>query len=587
MSVRCEDTVKRRMAPSRGHTHSRPRSSGRCVFITASLVFAASCVGVVRWLRSPVGLEEVERAGVAGLLLSSTVAWRPEASLALNSQRGAPQLSAGVAWSAQFSGGGNGGDVAAAWRGARGLATCAVRGFTAAAAAAAVGLRRATSTEIASGAVPGVRIALTATLDGASPDFDAALVAPPSMLLPTLAALCGAPPAYDASFQYELRPSNCGAAGGASPPPPSFAAPWCLRPSDAATVLAIDCGWVESFVQDDWRGPVWRVISGSVLTLNASTGGTVLADAETRDGRPAALWPRGGAPPAGGAPAVRVVEHAVLATAGPLRCAWCPGHFFNEALPVLLLLDALLPATVPLLWPAGDVPEAAARALRRAGVLSPRRRVLLEPREPTLHHVQRLYAFRDTGAIATSWLAQRFAARVLQRAVAAPALTAAAAATAGYAPAAADPPPAVMAVVLLREGASTRRLTNAPAVVAAIRAAVPGVVVDAFTPSADGSAGTGFLEGGARVSRACLLVGVHGANLAQMTFLRPGCWVVELGAADIFSDYYCLARNLGLRYWLSLGSAGAHGATDFTANVDELADILRAFAEAAPWPEAS
>ena len=43
---------------------------------------------------------------------------------------------------------------------------------------------------------------------------------------------------------------------------------------------------------------------------------------------------------------------------------------------------------------------------------------------------------------------------------------------------------------------------------------------------------------------------------------------------DIFSDYYCLARNVGLQYFLSIGE-GAHGERSFTANVQELAHIVK------------
>jgi hypothetical protein len=128
---------------------------------------------------------------------------------------------------------------------------------------------------------------------------------------------------------------------------------------------------------------------------------------------------------------------------------------------------------------------------------------------------------------------------------------------------------ALVALVALREGAATRQLSNLPEVLSVLRQHLPpGSVVEHYTPGGD------FTQDGARFARACLIVGVHGANLGNALFLKPGCALVELGGVDIFSDYYCLARNLGLQYFLSIGE-GAHGERSFTANAQELAHIVK------------
>ena len=127
------------------------------------------------------------------------------------------------------------------------------------------------------------------------------------------------------------------------------------------------------------------------------------------------------------------------------------------------------------------------------------------------------------------------------------------------------------ALVALREGAPTRQLVNAAGVVAVLQRALPrGAVVEAFTPGAPGSS---FLQDGARFARACLVVGVHGANLGGALFMQPGCALLELAPLDAFSDYSGLGRNLGLQYFVSLG-AGAHAARGFVADLEDLQRVL-------------
>ena len=54
-------------------------------------------------------------------------------------------------------------------------------------------------------------------------------------------------------------------------------------------------------------------------------------------------------------------------------------------------------------------------------------------------------------------------------------------------------------------------------------------------------------------------------------------------ASPLPSDYFCQARNLGLRYWLSMTNTGCYGCPT-RANVEELVDIVgRAYAEEAAF----
>lgn len=53
----------------------------------------------------------------------------------------------------------------------------------------------------------------------------------------------------------------------------------------------------------------------------------------------------------------------------------------------------------------------------------------------------------------------------------------------------------------------------------------------------------------------------------NMLFLHQGCWVVEIGyigspengGKPLPSDYVCLARNLGHKYFLSIAVSGGYG----------------------------
>ncbi len=54
--------------------------------------------------------------------------------------------------------------------------------------------------------------------------------------------------------------------------------------------------------------------------------------------------------------------------------------------------------------------------------------------------------------------------------------------------------------------------------------------------------------------------------------------MIEIGYADdgnpLPSDYFCQARNLGLKYWLSMADYGSYGA-GITVNIDDILEITR------------
>lgn len=63
-------------------------------------------------------------------------------------------------------------------------------------------------------------------------------------------------------------------------------------------------------------------------------------------------------------------------------------------------------------------------------------------------------------------------------------------------------------------------------------------------------------------------------------FLRQGCWVIEIGFIDpsfaLPTDFYCFARNLGLKYWLSIAVSGSYS-SGLVADMDDIHEIVEAY----------
>ena len=126
-------------------------------------------------------------------------------------------------------------------------------------------------------------------------------------------------------------------------------------------------------------------------------------------------------------------------------------------------------------------------------------------------------------------------------------------------------------------------MTNEADLLSALRQAFPGVLFDAFNPGSTPE--LSFLEVASCIYGARVIIGPHGANLNNQMAARPGAWLVEVGydgGMVMPSDFFGLARNLGLRYWLSPSSSGSYGAP-LTVVVEDAVEIARlAFADAPP-----
>ena len=334
--------------------------------------------------------------------------------------------------------------------------------------------------------------------------------------------------------------------GAAAPRGPSTRYPYCNRATAPVAVLSLDCGFVDSIEHVG-------VIVWNVLTLDG--GGAAV----TYNGHP--RWQLRGS--------VAVTEYEELACAGTSVYPEAPGHLFNEILPRLIHLDTVLPVHIPLLWPPGALPARLLADLRAAGLVSSERSFVQQPAVPTLYRARRLYVYAsDYGSGHTPlilYTSQRvFAARLHARARELnPALAQAGSSGSGG------------VVVFQRHAGTPRAVQNQEALMAALRQALPGVDVATFIP---GEPGYSFVEVAALIYGARLVIGPHGANMNNIVGMREGAWVVEVGYSDAAnempSDYFCQARNLGLRYWLSMADSGSYG-TGIVANIPDLVDIAK------------
>lgn len=258
----------------------------------------------------------------------------------------------------------------------------------------------------------------------------------------------------------------------------------------------------------------------------------------------------------------------LLKTHHPLHA----GHFPNEDLGALLFLDMALPKRIPLLWPTGGVATHFLEELRTENLISDRKLIYVDS-TPCHYRARRVYFFRSSrewneGPWIT-WLTQRLVQQqvlpVLARRSNQSAIN-----------------DAKMRVVVLQRppDRKSRVLENHDELMARLREWLPeneGFTIDSFIPGP--GHGNPMWRTAERVYQSCLIIGPHGGHMPNLMFMRPGCWVLEIGFIDknfkLPADFYCFARNLGLTYWMSIGD-GAYD-TPLRANLDDIRDIVAAY----------
>jgi hypothetical protein len=318
---------------------------------------------------------------------------------------------------------------------------------------------------------------------------------------------------------------------------PATRYPYCNRETAPSAIVSVDCLISESgYALDDI---IWNLVS-------LSGGGRIMS--YNGPGR----WqvPRG----------VPVLDYDELGCVGLAVCPGAPGHFFNEILPRLLHMDATLPAHIPMLWPDGGIPDHVLHAFRDAGILS-RARDFVVTHSARLHRARRMYVLTsDYGPEHTPLITLLGHARLR-------------AGIHGYV--AARVPATHDGIVFLTRGTDgkDRSVSNQGELLAALAEAFPGKTMDAFEPAGD----MPFLDVAARVYPARVVIGPHGANLNNIWGARPGTTMVEfgyVGGMGMPSDFFCLGRNLGLRYWLSPSLQGDY-VSPMRANIPDIVGIIR------------
>ncbi len=245
------------------------------------------------------------------------------------------------------------------------------------------------------------------------------------------------------------------------------------------------------------------------------------------------------------------------------------GHFPNENLHALLVLDQTLPTSIPLLWPRGGIASHFFESLREEGLLSKEREFVFigNRHERSYYRARRMYFFRSSRSWGQSpfisWYGHRLVQKWLQPVLARR--------THG----ATEEDAKKSVVVMMRHG--TRSLSNHGELMRRLGEWLPGVSVDAFVPGP--GSGHPMWDTAERIYKSCLLIGPHGGNMPNEMFMRSGCWVIEVGFIDagfaLPTDFYCFARNLGQTYWLSIGS-GNYG-SELTADLDDIGEIVHAY----------
>ena len=299
-----------------------------------------------------------------------------------------------------------------------------------------------------------------------------------------------------------------------------------------------------------------------------------------------------------------VTELEEAASIGPMVYPGLTGHFWNEALVLYYFLDAILPVSIPILWGHTDIKMATGivHLLRSLGVLRSDRQWIsvpssqsIETRSPSLFRVKRLFFVRASGSRFDMNPPQMTATQRLLNAALGRAVRLHYNRSLGPGDTASSPSPArggrglplapgweddaayfipdttLLRFLLLSRSppdpamrgkqdwtldAPNRHVLNNAEIIRTARRIIPSLIaVDDVTPRGD------HLAVADLVSRACLLIGSHGANLGNMLWMRQGCWLVEIGYLEsdelLPHTYHGVARNLNSTYWMSVSVNGS------------------------------
>jgi len=290
---------------------------------------------------------------------------------------------------------------------------------------------------------------------------------------------------------------------------------YCLRETAPVAVLSVDCMIAESGYAND--AIIWNLLSmqnkGAVYQYSVIKGRWAL--------------PRH----------VQIYDFDELACIGTSLYPWSPGHFYNEVLPRLLYMDDVIPEHVPLLWPDGEIAFNVLLSFKNAGLVSNTRKFVIN-NQPRLHRARRMYILSSDYGPAHSPLILFINHNNFQKKLHKYMIFRHVKINHG--------------IIILSRGVTgqSRSVQNQNDLIKSISKLFPKTELDVLEVTSKMS----YLDVSERVYQSDIIMGPHGANLNNILAARFASTIIEFGFETgmiMPSDYFCLSRNLGLKYWLS------------------------------------
>lgn len=345
---------------------------------------------------------------------------------------------------------------------------------------------------------------------------------------------------------------------GSTPTYPVRHAPWCGDWNASIIIASIDCGISEN-------GQSSLVTAFSIYSkfgiISAKDNFNYVRKKATGDGYELQLRSKID-------PSAEVLFVKEIAVPGYIEYMPAYGHFLNEILGRLLFMDMVLPTSIPMYWPDTPVTNEYFRLLNSSGILSDRKRFVLEMThgnhriKPVNLVAKRLYFITTPSAREDgfgdplcAWVLHRYLHQAIQSLIPKQ-----------------EKRQSINIRILQRE-IGGRIIRNIQELIDSLQSAFSTVnVAMIFAKPFQ------LLENLKSFNEADILIAPHGAGLNNMISMQTKASVVEIGFIDDGfswpSDYLCLARNLGLRYFSSFALSGNQG-SPLDVDVSDVVSIVK------------
>lgn len=312
--------------------------------------------------------------------------------------------------------------------------------------------------------------------------------------------------------------------------------PYCLKETSPVGIVSLDCAYVES-------GFTNTEVFWNILSFGSSIAAFQYNDKNYKFNIPKNT---------------EIIEFEELACAGTSVYPGAAGHFFNEIFPRLLHMNDVLPEHIPLLWPDNELAKNVLYAFQEKNLVSSSRKYVWSTAGQVLK-AKRLFVltseYKADHNPLCLFINQKLFQRKIQYFVAS------------------NPSKEFQhtdILILSRGHSKARSIANENELVQSLKSYFPQKKLDIFEPLVS----MNFLHMITRIHSAKIIIGPHGANLNNMVGAKEGTNIIEIGyIGGMPADYFCLSRNLGFIYWLSLCSTGNYG-SQLTANINDIIEII-------------